>query len=330
VVGFLDALLIALALAFAFSIGAHYTGACMGLPYAAGAIKPRPALALMAPLSFVGALVASETVEGTVGHGLVAVSPGDVLLAVEIVAVAFGLVSAYNFLRLPTSTIQILVFSVVGVALGSGLAVHWSTIGSLLILWATAPLLCLALAYLLVRGTDTLRPPTGRPPTGGKVPLAHSAVVGLVGVGAAASFVMGANDVSNATGGFIMTGLFSPVTAAALGGLGLALGVLFWGRPLLERVAFDIVDLDPRLATGAQLAQAGVVLGATVFGLFTSLNQALVGAMVGAGLARRQRIVHWGTVRGILIGWGLGPVSGLAAGFAVARLIGGLGGHGSG
>ena len=33
-------LLIAAAFAFAFSMGAHYTGACMGMPYAAGAIRP--------------------------------------------------------------------------------------------------------------------------------------------------------------------------------------------------------------------------------------------------------------------------------------------------
>jgi len=322
VVGFLDWVLVALAVAFAFSIGAHYTGACMGLPYAAGAIRPRQALALMAPLSFLGALVASETVEGTVGHGLIAISSGDVLLAVEIVAVAFGLVSAYNYLRLPTSTIQILVFAVVGVGLGSGLGVHWATIGSLLLLWAIAPLLCLVGAFLIIRVADAFRPPVAPSPTVGPASLARTTVVGLVGVGAAASFVMGANDVSNATGGFIMTGLFNPVTAAALGGLGLALGVVFWGRPLLQRVAFDIVDLDPRLATGAQLSQASVVLGATVFGLFTSLNQALVGAMVGAGLARGKRIVHWEKVRGSLVGWGLGPVSGLAAGFAAARLLG--------
>ncbi|MCI4364601.1 MAG: inorganic phosphate transporter family protein [Thermoplasmata archaeon] len=317
-----DLVLIGLAIGFALSIGAHYTGACMGLPYAAGAIRGRTALLVMAPLSFVGAIVASETVEGTVGHGLLAVPAGGILLATEIIAVAFGLVSAYNYLRLPTSTIQILVFSVVGVGLGTGLVVHWATVESLLVLWATAPILCLAVAFVLVRSADTLRPPQPTRNVTRGTQLGRSAVVGLVGVGAAASFVMGANDVSNATGGFIMTGLFDPVTAAALGGVGLALGVLLWGRPLLERVAFDIVDLDPRLATGAQLSQAGVVLGATVFGLFTSLNQALVGAMVGAGLARHTRTVHWPMVRGILVGWGVGPVSGIVVGFAVARLAG--------
>jgi inorganic phosphate transporter, PiT family len=319
--GLLDGVLIALAIGFAFSLGAHYTGACMGLPYAAGAIHARSALVLMAPLAFVGALLASETVEGTVGHGLISVAPGAVRLAIEIIAVAFALVSAYNYLRLPTSTIQILVFSVVGVGLGAGLAVHWSTIGSLLILWAAAPVLCLVLAFAVVRGADRWRPRSRGPASGGRPALARSAAVALVGVGAAASFVMGANDVSNATGGLVMTGLFGPVAAAAVGGVGIALGVLLWGRPLLTRVAFDIVDVDPRLAISAQFAQAAVVLGATVFGLFTSLNQALVGAMVGAGLARRQRIVHWATVRGILVGWALGPVSGLTAGWLVARAL---------
>jgi PiT family inorganic phosphate transporter len=325
VVGFLGFVLIALALGFAVSLGAHYTGACMGLPYAAGAIRRTPALLLMAPLAFVGALLASETVEGTVGHGLVSAPGGDLPLAIEIVAVAFALVSAYNVLRLPTSTIQILVFSVVGVGLGTGLSVDWSTVGSLVVLWALAPILCLGIAYGALRVVDRVRPPDRSARPAGSSKLVPTAVAGLVGVGAAASFVMGANDVSNATGGFVMTGLFAPVSAAALGGVGLALGVLFWGRPLLERVAFDIVDLDPRLAIVAQMAQAGVVFGATVLGYFTSLNQALVGAMVGAGLARRQRLVHWGTVRGILIGWGVAPLSGLAVGFGVARLVVGAG-----
>ena len=66
--------LIAAAFAFAVSIGAHYTGACMGMPYAAGAIRPVRALVLMAPLALVGAVLASEGVETTVGHGILSSS----------------------------------------------------------------------------------------------------------------------------------------------------------------------------------------------------------------------------------------------------------------
>lgn len=53
--------------------------------------------------------------------------------------------------------------------------------------------------------------------------------VGLVAVGAIASFAMGANDVSNATGALVGTHTLSPLPAGLVGGAGLALGVLTWG-----------------------------------------------------------------------------------------------------
>src|SRR5947209_16838057 len=68
--GRVTALLIVLALGFAWSIGAHYTGAVMGMPHALKAIGAWPALLLMAPLAFLGASLASHAVEERVGSGL--------------------------------------------------------------------------------------------------------------------------------------------------------------------------------------------------------------------------------------------------------------------
>jgi len=311
--------LIAAAFAFAVSIGAHYTGACMGMPYAAGAIRPVRALVLMAPLALVGAVLASEGVETTVGHGILGSATVALGLALAIVLSALALTSAFNLLTIPTSTIQILVFSTVGAGLAAGLSVDWRTIETLLVLWAVAPFLAFALGFLFVRAADRRRPPS----EGGRG-LLRPAVFGLVAVGMAASFAMGANDVSNASGSLIMTGLFGLMAAALVGGLGLALGVLTWGKPLLERVAFRIVQLDPRMAIASQLAQAAVILAYVAFGYFTSMNQALVGAMIGVGVARGQKTVLWKAVRGILAGWAAGPLSGAALGFAVATVFGRL------
>jgi PiT family inorganic phosphate transporter len=308
-------ILIGAAFAFAFSMGAHYTGACMGMPYAAGAIRAGPALLMMAPLTLLGAVLASGAVEGTVGHGILASSSVSIGLALAIVLAAFGLTSVYNLARVPTSTIQILVFSAVGAGWAAGIPIRWSTIATLLVLWAVAPLAAFALGYLLVRLADRLRPSVQAPG-----PLTAAALVGLVGVGGVASFAMGANDVSNASGAFIMTGLFGLMAAALIGGIGLALGVLTWGRPLLERVAFDIVKLDARMATVAQLSQAAVILGYVAFGYFTSMNQALVGSMIGVGVARRtagDSPVLWNAVKGIITGWAIGPLSGAGLGFAL-------------
>ncbi|MGC2289334.1 MAG: inorganic phosphate transporter [Thermoplasmata archaeon] len=308
--------LVGAAFGFAFSMGAHYTGACMGMSYASGAIRPLPALLLMAPVTLLGAFLASSGVEGTVGHGLLATGTVSIGLALGIVLSAFALTSLYNLVTIPTSTIQIFVFAVVGAGLARGISIEWHTIETLALLWAIAPVAAFALGFLLVRIADRVTGPRTRTSS-----LPRTAAWVLIAVGTAASFAMGANDVSNATGSFIMTGLFGPMTAGLIGGIGLAVGVLTWGRPLLQRVAFDIVKLDARMATGAQLAQAAIILAYVAFGFFTSMNQALVGAMIGTGVARGQKGIHLKAIWGILLGWAIGPASGAALGFASALLL---------
>ncbi|HTT16866.1 MAG TPA: inorganic phosphate transporter [Thermoplasmata archaeon] len=316
----LSLLLVAMAAGFAYSLGAHYTGACMGMPYAAGAIRLVPALALMAPFVLLGAVLASGGVETTVGHGILASSSVAIPLALAIVASAFCLTSVYNFVRIPTSTIQILVFSVVGAGVADGIGIQWRTIETLLGVWAAAPFAACGLGFLFARLLDRrvgAPAATGRP----AAPLARTAALALVGIGSAASFAMGANDVANASGSLVMTGLVGLFLAGLIGGVGMVLGVLTWGRPLLQRVAFDIVRLDARTAAASQLAQATVVLVSVSFGYFTSMNQALVGAMIGAGLARSGATVQRRTVRDILLGWGVGPVSGAALGGALVLAL---------
>src|SRR5690242_4906898 len=301
------ALLIVLAVGFAWSIGAHYTGAVMGMPHALRAIGAWQALLLMAPLAFLGATFASHEVEKRVGSGL---TEGRLSVSqqVVVIGVAFAVTTFFNRFRMPTSTIQILVFSVVGVALATGTGVSWSSIEHLIGVWAAAPVAAIALGLLLTLVLDRL-------PLGGRIGAA------LVAVGACAAFAMGANDVSNASGALVGTGTFGPLAAGAIGGAGIALGVLTWGKPLLRRVAFEIVEVDRAMATAAQLVQAGVVLAAVAFGFFTSMNQALVGAMAGAGFARGRETVHLSTLFSILQGWVLGPAVSIAAGYVFGLLV---------
>ena len=304
----MTALLIALAVGFAWSIGAHYTGAVMGMPHALRAIGTWQALLLMAPLALLGATFASHAVEQRVGSGLTD-SRLSVSQEVVVVGVAFALTTVFNRLRAPTSTIQILVFAVVGVALAASRGVRWSAIGHLAIVWVSAPVAAFLLGAVLTRGLD-------------RVALGGRTGAALVAVGAVAAFAMGANDVSNASGALVGTAVFGPLAAGAVGGAAIALGVLTWGKPLLRRVAFEIVDVDRSMATAAQLVQAAVVLAAVAFGFFTSMNQALVGAMAGAGIARGREVVHVETLLSIPIAWVLGPAGSLSAGYVFGLLVG--------
>lgn len=295
----IDTVLILTALAFAWSMGAHYTGACMGMPYATGSIRLRPALISMAVLTLIGAVALSRRVLVHVGHGIVTgrVTAGA---AIIVIGVAFLLTTLFTRLRIPTSTIQILIFALIGTATASGLGVAWRAVVDLAVLWVLAPFVAAAAGYGLTSIFDrfALFRRADRAARIGQV---------LVMAGGIASLSMGANDVSNATAVLLSIHLTGPVLAGAIGGVGLAAGVLTWGRPLLQRVAFDIVRMDRTMATAAQLVQAVVVLVAVSFGYFTSMNQALIGAMTGAGLARGQRTIDTGVLFGIVRGWVIGP-----------------------
>lgn len=308
-----DIILVIVALAFAWSMGAHYTGACMGMPHATGSIALRPALWTMAPLTLIGAAFLSHRVLENVGHDILAAGRLDVAPAIAVIAAAFLLTTIFTQRRIPTSTIQIFIFCIIGAGAALGLAIRWRTVIELAVLWVAAPFVAFALGYLFTKLFDAI-PGFARSGTAGAIGGA------LIVVGGAASLAMGANDVSNATAVFLSTGLTGPLAAGLVGGIGLAVGVLTWGRPLLERVAFDIVKLDLAMATAAQLVQAIIVLTAAFFGYFTSMNQALVGAMAGAGFARGRDTIEMPVVFGILRGWIIGPAAGAVVGFLFAEI----------
>ena len=326
-------MLLAVALLFAWNLGAHYTGATMGMPYASRSISLRPALAIVAICSLLGATFASGKVEATVGLRLIAAREVSVVTAIVIVSCGCALTMAFNYLRLPTSTIQILVFCLLGAAVSAGLAVHWMTLVKLLIAWLCAPLAAALLGFVLTRAIDRVLGPRAAAaqsarqlehPGGGQPALAGAALraapLALVAVGVCASFAMGSNDVANATGALLLAHLFSPEAAGAIGGAGLFLGALTWGRRILERVAFDVVRMDLAMASAAQGVQALVVILAVSQGLFTSMNQALVAAMAGTGAARGRQTVDRAQLAGILRGWLIGPAAGFALAY-VAELL---------
>ena len=364
-------ILVVVVVAFAWNLGVHYTGAVMGMPFAARSIAEWPALLLIGAFTILGATFASGRVEATVGRSIIDDRFVHIPDAIVIVLAAGALTMLYNYWKIPTSTIQILVFCIVGVGLGGAIPIHWETIGKLAVVWVIAPLLAFVLGFALTRLLDLLIPPAAaraeaqaqlslatspeKEPSGALTPrwarwfpgvalarrlppdVLAAATTGhgaarltlvalrwlpalLVAVGVFASFTLGANDVSNATGAFILTHLFSLTVAGLIGGVAMAIGALTWGRRILHTVAFDVVKMDLTMASAAQGVQALVVIVAVTQGYFTSMNQALIGAMAGAGLARGRETVQRRQIIGILRGWAIGPLSGLTLAFALEWL----------
>jgi PiT family inorganic phosphate transporter len=133
----------------------------------------------------------------------------------------------------------------------------------------------------------------------------------------------GANDVANAMGPLAgiyiiyVTHAVSPEVPVpffllALGGFGIALGVVTWGHRVIETVGTKITTLTNTRGFSVDFATATCVLIASKLGLPVSTTHAAVGAVVGVGLAGGVDAVDFRVVWKICLYWVITlPVSAL-------------------
>jgi PiT family inorganic phosphate transporter len=304
----LDVVLLVSAALFAWSMGSHYSGAVMGAAYGAGVITLTRGLVLAAVLALVGAVTVGVGVVGTYATTLV-VHPPPLYSAAALLASAVT-TTASTFFRLPTSTIQIYTFATLGTAVVGGLTVHTAGFGLVIAGWVAGPVVAIGLGYLFGRLL---------PRVAGRSVWVMPAIV--VVISAYSSFTLGSNDVSNAASSLVATHLLPPITAAGFGGVFIALGVLTWGRRLMERIGTGIVRIDLAAAASSQLAQALTLTGLNLSGYNSSINQTIVGGLLGAGLAQSSHTVNRKNVINILATWLLSPALGIAAAAVTTVLL---------
>lgn len=112
-----------------------------------------------------------------------------------------------------------------------------------------------------------------------------------------AAYTLGANNTGNAVGMFYGLKLFTPVKAGLVGGIVMAIGAMTRGKRILEKVGKETAEIDVNVGIGAKLAQSITAHVAALSGYPTSMNQALIGGVAGAGatkgcersMARRSR-----------------------------------------
>jgi phosphate/sulfate permease len=123
-----------------------------------------------------------------------------------------------------------------------------------------------------------------------------------------AAYTLGANNTGNAVGVLYGTKLLTPMKAGFVGGIVVAIGALTWGRPILEKVSKGVIQLDLPMGVGAKLAQSITAHTAAVLGYPTSMNQALIGGMAGAGMVRGIKTMNAKAMKEIVLSWFLTPV----------------------
>jgi phosphate/sulfate permease len=301
---------------FGWTIGSHYTGATMGMAYGAGVIKkPITACLLIAFFVIIGATFESHNVVATVGTGIIRGEDMTPLGAMVMMFTAALVTAANTWFKWPVSTSQLACFSVVGAALAMGAPVFWkTTIILLFVTWIGTPILAALLGYILTKLTDALMKNSS--PKGIKC-LEWFLLAGCC----YAAYTLGANNTGNAVGVFYGLKLMAPMKAGFIGGIVMAIGALTWGKPILEKVGKGIVQLDLNMGVGAKLGQSITAHLAASLGYPTSMNQALIGGVAGAGGARGIATLNRKALAEIVFSWFFTPFVAGVVSFFLYKLM---------
>ena len=128
------------------------------------------------------------------------------------------------------------------------------------------------------------------------------------------AFSHGANDVANAIGpvagivgiaqsGTVGTTIGIPIWLLGIGGIGIAIGCLTWGRKVMRTVGTKITNLNHTRGFSVEFAAATTVLFASKLGMPVSTSHTVVGAVIGVGLARGLEAIDLSVIKKIIISW---------------------------
>ena len=128
------------------------------------------------------------------------------------------------------------------------------------------------------------------------------------------AFAHGANDVANAIGPVsavveviqnkaLIPNVGIPVWILFLGGIGIVIGLATWGWRVIETIGKKITELTPTRGFSAEFGAAITILLASKMGLPISTTHALVGAILGVGMARGMSALNLKVLRDIVFTW---------------------------
>ena len=289
-----------------WALGANDASNVIGPAVSTKMLRFRTAAGIAALFVLAGALF-----QGRSGvHTLSGLTNMNLNLAVISSVAAASAVTIMTVLRLPVSSSQ----AVVGAILGIGFfnrQVNFAGLGKVVACWIGTPIggaIAAILVYKIVALVYNRF----------SMSMVQSDAfirVGILAAGAYGAYALGANNVANVTAVFVGADYLNMTLALLIGGLSIGLGIITFGRPVMNTVGSRLVRLDSFSAFVVLLAEALTVHFYTFFGVPVSTSQAIVGAVLGIGLLKGASTVSRRTLVGILFGWFLTPV--VAAGIAL-------------
>jgi len=311
-----------------WSLGANDAANVFGTAVGTRMVRFRTAALICSAGVVLGAVVSGAGASHTLGElGAVNALPGAFTVALSAALTVFWMTK----LKLPVSTSQAIVGAIIGWNVFAGFQTDYHTLTKIVGTWVICPILAGVLAavfYFIFKAfIENSRIHMIR--------LDAYTRLGLILVGAFGSYSLGANNIANVMGVFVPVspfkeihiGRFFQISSAEqlffIGGLAIAVGVYTYSRQVMKTVGSELFDLSPVAALIVVLSSATVLFLFASQGLKlwlesnglpslplvpVSSSQAVVGAILGIGIAKSRRNIKLNVLGRISIGWVTTPV----------------------
>jgi len=310
-------LVILAALLFDYINGFHDTANAIATCVSTRALSVKSAIFMAAALNFTGAMISTK-VASTIGKGIVDKDniTQMVVLAGVIGAIVWDLVTWYY--GLPSSSSHAIIGGIMGsVFAHAGLgALKWGGLQKIILALLISPILGTAVGFvfmMIIYRVFRNHAPTGLNKNFRRLQVASAALMAFSHGTADAQKSMGVITMALLSYGAISS-FTVPWEVMVACATAMALGTAAGGWRIIKTVGHDFVKLQPVHGFCVETASAGVILGASAFGMPTSTTHVITSTILGVGLSKRLTAVNWKVAQRILIAWVLTiPASALVA-----------------
>lgn len=311
-----------------WSLGANDAANIFGTAVGSRMVKFSTAALIMTIFVILGSVFSGAGASNTLG----ALGQVGTLPAAFVVAFSAAItVSWMTKLSLPVSTSHSIVGGIIGWNLYSGFTTDFAVLREIVGAWIFSPILSSFFAIILYFIFKKYL-------NHAKIHLLHIDFytrVGLLIAGAFGAYSLGANNIANVMG--VFTGImeipdfnFGIITFSGaqqlflLGGIAISVGVITYSKRVMLTVGSDIMDISPIGAfivvlassttlfvfASAALKDFLIMLGLPSLPLVpVSSSQAVVGAVLGLGLAKGGRNINFKLLGKIGVGWIITPIT---------------------
>jgi len=309
-----------------WSLGANDAANLFGTAVGTKVIKFKTAAIIMSIFIIIGAVASGSGASHTLGKlGAITSLPGAFIVALSSALTVF-VMTKYG---LPVSTSQAIVGAIIGWNLYSSSPTSISTLSKIVLTWVLCPVLSAIFSILFYKlfknRTKTLKL---------NIFLRHYYIrIGLMVVGAFGAYSLGANNIANVMGVFTNSIELQPLDLYFftidktqilffLGSVAISFGIFTYSKNVMTTVGSSIYKLSPPTALIVVLSSSFVLFlfaSVSLQNLLISLHippiplvpvsssQAVVGAVIGIGLAKGDRNINYSKLKKISFGWLLTP-----------------------